>query len=235
MVLRVGAACDTLVVIGATDADELAHLRDRYEPWLDDSMLPELSDSSPAFVVQLQPAAGDRRGVRSLPHLRHGSEVLARGAREDVLTALDDVLGGIHERTADDARPWVQLRLFTDGTRAVLTDTPRPHLVADRELTAAGAHEIVSWGVLLDGDQIVVPDALGAGVDMERRFTFSGVVAFRAEAMSDAETLAALAARSVHREWFEAAASAIELGGVRTAADRPAARSAVVSLLSAND
>ena len=235
MVLRVGAACDTLVVIGATDADELAHLRDRYESWLDDSMLPELSDSSPAFAVQLQAATTDRRAVRSLPHLRHGSEVLARGAREDVLTALDDVLGGIHERAADDARPWVQLRLFTDGTRAVLTDTPRPHLVADRDLTSAGVREIVSWGVLLDGDHVVVPAPLTAAGGSYRRFAFAGVVAFRDETTSDAETLAALAARSVHREWFEAAASAIELGGVRTAADRPAARSAVVSLLSAND
>jgi hypothetical protein len=234
MVLRVGAARDTLVVIGAATADDLAVLRDRYEPWLDESMLPELRDTAPAFSVQLQSTVTERRGVRSLPHLRYGNEVLARGTCEDALTGLDDVLGGIHERTADDARPWVQLRLFTDGTRAVLTDTPRPHLVADRELTAAGVREIVSWGVLQDRDHVVVPTALGAGDDMERRFTFAGVVALRAEAMSDAETLAALAAHSVHREWFEAAASAVEQGAVRTAADRPAARSAVRSLLSAN-
>lgn len=225
LVVRLGADRDVLVLIGCDSDTTVRVLRERYAAWLDDSMLTELADERPAFAVHLGEATGEGH-IRSLPHLRSSNEVLARGTADAVLEALDRVLGDIRERRPDDERPWVSMRVFTKGTSAVLTDLPRPHLVADRQLLDAGIREVVNWGIISDGRHVTIAPPLHS--DVATQFEVVGTLTFEPEPAQPAERLVRLASRSTHPAWFEAVATPSEHGEITTVSDRQAARRAIL-------
>ena len=122
-----------------------------------------------AFSLRLDPehrrcptTAGTGRGPKAVPQLRIGRSLLARSRRaDDVVTALDHVLGGVLARQ-DDTRRWLGLRTFVVGDRAVLVDAAPPALTADPRLTRAGVTELPTWSVAVDGDTVHVPPSLTA-------------------------------------------------------------------------
>ena len=76
-------------------------------------MLTEHGEPIPwAFSLRLGPRQRRRRGPRAVPQLRIGSRLVARSRRpDDVVSALDHVLGGVLARQ-DDTRRWLGLRTF---------------------------------------------------------------------------------------------------------------------------
>ena len=103
-----------------------------------------------------------------MPQLRIGRSLLARSRRaDDVVIALDHVLGGVLARQ-DDARRWLGLRTFVVGDRAVLVDATPPALTADPRLARAGVTELPTWSVAVDGDTVLVPPPLTAAVATRR-------------------------------------------------------------------
>ena len=102
------------------------------------------------------------RGPKAVPQLRIGRSLLARSRRpDDMVTALDHVLGGVLARQ-DDTRRWLGLRTFVVGDRAVLVDAAPPALTADPRLSRAGVTELPTWSVAVDGDIVLVPPSLTA-------------------------------------------------------------------------
>lgn len=232
IILRIGRPRDVLVGVEADSDESLAALRHLFENWLDDSMSDELANTNPAFKVHLTTAPAGARGRRTVPHLRYGSDVLARSTDPtDVLYALASVLGGIHERRPKDGRAWVNLRSFVVDGAIVLASVPRPHLVADKQLLAAGVTERVNWGVEVHADRGTVsiprhlpdlpwPDA--APIDVGE-LPLAGAVVFDSKADTVGSLLAALATASVHTAWFTAAQHLAEDGRVSKAHDRRSA------------
>ena len=86
-----------------------------------------------AFSLRLD-TAQTGRGPRAVPQLRIGRRLLARSRQaDDMVTALDQVLGGVLARQ-DDTPRWLGLRTFVAGDRAVLVDASPPALTADPSL-----------------------------------------------------------------------------------------------------
>ena len=168
--LRVG---DQLVGVRADTDCTAAVVRDTFAAWLEPTATGEQGEPIPwAFSLRLDPDESDldrnRRGPKSVPQLRIGGILLARSRRpDDVLNALDHVLGGVLARQ-DDTRRWLGLRTFVARDRAVLVDAAPPALKADPRLARAGITELPTWSVAVDGDTVLVPPRLTASAD-ERR------------------------------------------------------------------
>ncbi len=238
--LRIGDDRATLVAVQTDTVESLALLRDVFAAWIDDDIADELASRSPAFSVHLAAPSGGR-GVTTIPHLRHGSVVLARSRTpEQVVHALAAVLGGIHcgPPPAGAARVW--LRPFVHGERVVLVEAGRPHLTDDRVLLQAGAAESVAWHVDVTRDgQVTIPPMLPAlrwgdiglepPADLEP-LVLAGVVC-QTDDPSDASLLTALAAHSLQQTWFEVLGDLIEAGQVHAATDRAGLRRSVIGLL----
>ena len=168
MTLRVG---DQLVGVRADTDATAARIRTVFAAWLEpaDSMAGdpgEPGEGEPvpwAFSLRLDhDAVRSRRGPKAVPQLRIGRSLLARSRRpDDMMTALDHVLGGVLARQ-DDTRRWLGLRTFVVGDRAVLVDAAPPALTADSRLTRAGVTELPTWSVAVDGDTVFVPPPLTA-------------------------------------------------------------------------
>jgi len=135
-----------------------------------------------AFSLRLETTRAGR-GPRPVPQLRLGQRLLARSRdADDVIAALDHVLGGVLARQ-DDTRRWVWLRTFAAGGRAVLVDATPPALTAEPILTRAGVTELATWVVATDGETVHVPAPLTAGGSTgaegaERPLTLVGLVGF---------------------------------------------------------
>ncbi len=237
--LRLGATRDVLVCVQPDSPDSVATLRALFADWLDDTMVDELAELAPAFEVHLTSAA-TTRGRHTLPHLRYGREVLIRADEATpVLHALAMLLGGIHDHHSDDGQARVDLRAFNHADRVVLTDIARPHLVNDRELYAAGVNEIVHWGLVLDGDALLVPEPLeakwrDAGIPNPHQFErlqICGLVVHDRSGFTLGTQLARLTAHSSSQRWFTIATRLTESGLVRATRDRANARSAVLRFL----
>ena len=244
LILRVGPARDVLVPIEADSTDTAALLRVVFEEWLDTdpTIAEQLAEVTPALSVNLATQAATDRGPRALPHLRRSKDVLFR-ANEPIAVVhqLAWILGGIHERATRDARPWVNLRLFTHGGRAVLVDAAPPHLLADRELAALDVHERCHWGVIVADGTLSAPpplagrwDAAGlppAGEVIEwGPQQLVGVVALDPSPAA-APAFARAAGRSERADWFRVLAATVEAGRFLHVADRAALRRAITSLL----
>jgi hypothetical protein len=171
--LRVG---DRLLGVRADTYAAAATIRDVFADWLDPTATLEGDSGEPgaaipwAFSLRLGPdshAATDdrRRGPKAVPQLRIGRSLLARSRRpDDVVSALDHVLGGLLARQ-DDTRRWLGLRTFVADDRAVLVDAASPALKADPRLARAGVTELPTWSVAVDGDTVSVPPRLTAADD----------------------------------------------------------------------
>lgn len=149
---------DLLVGIVGDNDDMLRRCRDAFTEWVDDTH----PDVAPAFDLR---AAGDEdAGRRSLPQLRLGGSLVARSrSLDDVVDALDSILGGLRSQRAQPDRTWSALRVFASGDRAVLVDARAPALVNDPLLERSGIVELATWAVAVgDGDPptIEVPGPL---------------------------------------------------------------------------
>ncbi len=237
--LRIGHDRDVLVPVEADSSESAALLRALFADWVDDSVLAELEQVAPGFHVHLT-SPDDGPGARTLPHLRYGSQVLARSRSIDpVLHALADVLGGVHERRAGDGRDWVHLRAFVRGDRATLADVRRPHLVNDRGLDASGIVEHGFWGVELEGHTVRVPPALparwsdvGLAVPTSQgpALRLAGVVSL-GTAMPAGQLVADLAGAGATRAWLAAVSTMVDDGRIALTPDRRSARAAIQALL----
>jgi hypothetical protein len=157
--LRVG---DQLVGVRADTDATAATLRTVFAAWLEPTATGEQGEPVPwAFSLRLDTDRAGR-GPKAVPQLRIGRSLLARSRRpDDVVTALDHVLGGVLARQ-DDSRRWLGLRTFVAGDRAVLVDATPPALTADPRLARAGVTELPTWSVAVDGDTVLVPPPLTA-------------------------------------------------------------------------
>ncbi len=169
MTLRVG---DQLVGVRADTDSTAATIRTVFAAWVDPdaSMAGDQGDPVPwAFSLRLDTDRdndrdNDRagRGPKAVPQLRIGRSLLARSRQpDDMVTALDHVLGGVLARQ-DDTRRWLGLRTFVVGNRAVLVDAAPPALTADPRLARAGVTELPTWSVAIDDDTVLVPPPLTA-------------------------------------------------------------------------
>ena len=97
---------------------------------------------------------------------RHPGELMIAGvivARSRVFGDLLEALSGHFAALATTARPVEEprVRAFSDGTRVVLTDLPRPGLVSDPELTTHRVVELHLWNPdFAEGPVIALPQAL---------------------------------------------------------------------------
>ena len=164
MTLRVG---DQLVGLRADSDATAATIRTMFGAWVDAAASLPGEQGAPdepipwAFSVRLHTDSSGR-GPRAVPQLRIGRRLLARSRRpDDVMNALDHVLGGVLARQ-DDTRRWLGLRTFVAGDRAVLVDATPPALTADPRLTRAEVTELPAWSVAVDGDTVHVPPPLTA-------------------------------------------------------------------------
>ena len=189
--LRVG---DQLVGIRPDTDATASRIRQHFAAWVDHVASSPgehggAGDPVPwAFSLRLD-AARAGRGPKAVPQLRIGSRLLARSRRaDDMVMALDNVLGGVLARQ-DDTRRWLGLRTFVVGDRAVLVDATPPALTADPRLARAGVTELPTWSVAVDGNTLLVPPPLTAAVSnqasdgsapAESRYTLAGLVAFDA-------------------------------------------------------
>ena len=255
MTLRVG---DQLVGV-RTDSDATAAtMRTRLAAWVEsDSMLTEQGEPIPwAFSLRLGPDA-NTRGPRAVPQLRIGSRLLARSRRpDDVLSALDQILGGVLARQ-DDTRRWLGLRTFVRDGRVVLVDAAPPALTADPRLARAGVTELPTWSVAVDGGTVLVPPPLTADPSTNeggesRSFELVGLVgldscshdADRAAPDTDHEAihhptnpgalLARFAARHPSSDWFHTVERLVDAGHVHTTTDRTVAGERIRRLLLAD-
>ena len=154
--LRVG---EQLVGVRPDTEATAAQIRTVFGSWLDDDASDEHGEPVPwAFSLRLD-TARTGRGPKAVPQLRIGGQLLARSRHaDDMIHALDHVLGGVLARQ-DDTRRWVGLRTFTVGDRAVLVDATPPALTADPALTRTGIAELPVWTVAVDGQRRARPTA----------------------------------------------------------------------------
>jgi hypothetical protein len=130
---------DLLVGIVGDSDDTIRRCRDTFAEWVDDTH----PDVAPAFDLR---AAGEDPGRRSLPQLRLGGSLVARSrSLDDVVDALDSILGGLRSQRAQPDRTWSALRVFASGDRAVLVDARAPALVNDPLLERSGIVELATW------------------------------------------------------------------------------------------
>ena len=167
MTLRVG---DQLVGVRADTDDTAQRIRSLFAGWLEPDASGDHGEPVPwAFSVRLDPDhdSGADRGPKPVPQLRIGRSLLARSRRaDDVMNALDHVLGGVLARQ-DDRRRWLGLRTFVTGDRAVLVDAAPPALTADPRLARTGVAELPTWSVAVDDGTVVVPPSLTASANTD--------------------------------------------------------------------
>jgi hypothetical protein len=257
--LRVG---DQLVGVRA-DTDATAEtIRSVFAPWFDSTATDEHGEPVPwAFSLRLDPAHdtapanGAGRGPRAVPQLRLGRSLLARSRRpDDVMSALDHVLGGVLARQ-DDTRRWLGLRTFVTAGRAVLVEAAPPALKADPRLARAGVVELPTWSVAVDGGTVLVPPPLTATSDhgggAASTHQLVGLVALDpcSHAAHDdhddhvavhhptnpGALLARFAARHPSNEWFHVVEDLVAAGRVRATTDRSVAAENIRWLLAAGD
>jgi hypothetical protein len=252
--LRVG---EQLVGVRADTHATAATIRNRFASWLepDASMTGEHGEPVPwAFSLRLdaeRDTARSGRGPKAVPQLRIGRSLLARSRRpDDVVNALDQVLGGVLARQ-DDTRRWLGLRTFAGGDRAVLIEAAPPALTADPRLTRAGVTELPTWSVAVDGDTVLVPPPLTASADPHggtgASFVLVGLVGLDAcshGADTDAADhravhhptnpgalLARFAARHPSNGWFHTVEQLVGDGRVHATTDRAVAAEQICRLL----
>ncbi len=177
MTLRVG---DQLVGVRPDTDATAARIRTTFAAWLDPAAVGAHGEPVPwAFSLRLD-TQRIGRGPRAVPQLRIGSRLLARSRHaDDIVTALDQVLGGVLARQ-DDSRRWLGLRTFVAGDRAVLVDASPPALTADPTLARAGVTELPIWSVAVDGNAVHVPPPLTATAPADSSFVLAGLVALDA-------------------------------------------------------
>ena len=263
MTLRVG---DQLVGVRPDTAATSELIRSRFAPWVEDGATGVGDDPVPwAFSLRLE-SARTGRGPRAVPQLRIGGRLLARSRRaDDMVTALDQVLGGVLARQ-DDTRRWFGLRTFVAGDRAVLVDAAPPVLTADPVLARSGVTELPTWVVAVDGDTVHVPPPLTAtaatAAPADRAsagYSLAGLVGLDdcshdpqadgddidADHRADHEAvhhpntpgalLARFAARHPSNEWFHTVEGLVDGGCVHAGTDRAAAAEQIRRLLGAGD
>jgi hypothetical protein len=252
--LRVG---DQLVGVRADTDATAATIRTVFAAWLepDASTLGEHGEPVPwAFSLRLDPDSAGR-GPKAVPQLRIGRRLLARSRRpDDVVSALDHVLGGVLARQDDDRR-WLGLRTFVAGDRAVLVDAAPPALTADPRLARAGVTELPTWSVAVAHDSVLVPPPLTATSNVdggaEHSYVLVGLIGLDActhGAGADASDhhavhhptnpgalLARFAARHPSTEWFHTVEELVSDGCVLATTDRTAAAGTIRRLLVADD
>jgi hypothetical protein len=196
------------------------------------------------------------RGPRAVPQLRIGSRLLARSRHaDDIVTALDQVLGGVLARQ-DDSRRWLGLRTFVAADRAVLVEASPPALSADPTLARAGVTELPTWSVVVAGDSVHVPPPLTAAATVGSRFVLAGLVGLDAcdhqpddhqpddHQVDDHQAvhhpanagalLARFAARHPSNEWFHTVEALVADGRVHVSTDRARAADQLRRLLLAD-
>ena len=263
MTLRVG---EQLVGVRADSDATAATMRTVFAAWLEPDTSPFGEHDEPipwAFSLRLEPDR-NARGPRAVPQLRLGSRLLARSRRpDDVVSALDHVLGGVLARQ-DDTRRWLGLRTFVCGDRAVLVEAAPPALTADPRLGRARVSELPTWSVAVDADTVLVPPPLTA----ERSTADGGgALAYRLVGLvgldncshgPDTDTdsaidsvagdhqaihhptnpgalLARFAARHPSSEWFHTVEHLVDTGCVHATIDRTVAAEQIRRLLVADD
>ena len=227
---------DLLVGIAGDTVDTLERCRAAFAPWVDDAH----RDIPQAFDLRL--AGNDGGAVRSVPQLRLGGSVVARSrSADDVVAALDSILGGVRARRAQPDRTWMFLRAFIRGDRTVLVDARAPMLVNDPLLARAGIVEIPAFAVAVSeleaGKRAVVdvPAAL-TGTRAGDRFELVGLVAAGEaadsfEAGGASVVLARYGARHTSPTWFRTVGALLDDDRFLTAADQVTARRAIGALL----
>jgi hypothetical protein len=250
--LRVG---DQLVGVRADTDATAATLRTVFAAWLEPTAMGEHGESVPwAFSMRLDTDRAGR-GPKAVPQLRIGRSLLARSRRpDDVMSALDHVLGGVLARQ-NDGRRWLGLRTFVTGDRAVLVDAAPPALTADPRLARAGVTELPTWSVAVDGATVLVPPPLTATADPDggaaSSYVLAGLVGLDAcghGADADATDhhavhhptnpgalLARFAARHPSNEWFHTVDGLVADGRVHSTTDRTVAADQIRRLLVTDD
>jgi hypothetical protein len=248
-----------------TDTDATAaRIRTLFASWLDPDVSVKGEKGEPvpwAFSLRLDAdrdtrpdAARSGRGPRAVPQLRIGRSLLTRSRRpDDVVNALDHVLGGVHARQ-DETRRWLGLRTFVVGDRAVLVDAAPPALTADPGLARSGIAELPPWSVAVDGDAVLVPPPLTASADPVeeggRSFALVGLVGLDScshaadigtsehdaihHSTNPGALLARFAARHPSNEWFHTVERLVADGRVHVSTDRAVAAERIRRLLVAD-
>ena len=141
-------------------------------PWVVTAVDEAWAGFRPAFGVRLE-STDDRReaptsGPRPVPQLRHGSTVIARSRQpDDIVRALAQVLGGVHQRRGTGDQGWTNRRPFVRNESVVLVDVRPPTLVNDPQLARAGIEELAAWSVVVGDDgSVTVPPPL-PGLDWD--------------------------------------------------------------------
>lgn len=256
MTLRVG---DQLVGVRADTDATAATIRTRFAAWLEPTPAGAHGEPVPwAFSLRLETEHDTdraRRGPKAVPQLRIGRSLLARSRRaDDVVSALDRVLGGVLARQ-DDTRRWLGLRTFVAGDRAVLVGAAPPALTADPRLARAGVTELPTWSVAVDGDTVFVAPPLTADPSVAdggegRGFALVGLVGLDACShgadadAADHQTvhhptnpgalLARFAARHPSNEWFHTVEHLVADARVHATTDRTVAAEHIRRLLGAH-
>jgi hypothetical protein len=260
--LRVG---DQLIGVRPDTDATAARIRTTFAAWLEPAAAGAHGEPVPwAFSLRL---AADHhtnhgtvragRGPKAVPQLRIGRSLLARSRRpDDMVTALDHVLGGVLARQ-DDTRRWLGLRTFVVGDRAVLVDAAPPALTADPTLARAGVTELPTWSVAVDGDTVFVPlrltanaSAVAGGGRAGSGFVLVGLVGLDpCSHGADVEAaehravhhptnpgalLARFAARHPSNEWFHTVERLVADGRVSVSTDRAVAAEQIRRLLVAD-
>ena len=231
--LRLG---ERLVAIGCDTAATLERCRERFAAWIDESQ-PDIEVAFDVRIDTVDRTPASRGAPRPVPQLRLGSSVIARSrSADDVIDALDAVLGGVLARQDDDG-VWLWLRAFVSGNRIVLVDAAAPMLVNDPELAKAGIVELPAWSVAImptsDGNAppVRIPAPL-TDAGSEGRYELAGMVGVMPEPPSgDAALLALYGTRHTSADWFRTANSLIAEQQLLTATDRITARRAISQLL----
>ena len=148
-----------LVGVEYDTAETAAAIEARCRRWLSDDQRPIAA----AFGIRTAPV-GLRRRRLGLVH--YGTAVRQR--TPDVATAIE-VLAAIltdMSREVGDDLVSVPLRVFVNGSRAVLVDAPRSHDIDDRPLRKRGIVEVPTWQAIVDPGRgrIVGADADVVGI-----------------------------------------------------------------------
>jgi hypothetical protein len=127
--LRVG---DQLVGVRPDTDATAALVRHAFAAWVEPAAALPGAGGSPgepvpwAFSLRLDTGHGGR-GPTPVPQLRIGRSLLARSRRpDDMVSALDHVLGGVLARQ-DDSRRWLGLRISSPATAPCSSTLRRRH------------------------------------------------------------------------------------------------------------
>lgn len=237
--LRLGTKLDVLVAIAVDTEHAYRLLCTLLAEWLDRSDVDAASIET-AFTLILTGGAA-AKGPQLVPQLRFGSRVMARSREpDDVVRALAAILGGIHAAARNDTEIHVGLRPFVCGEELVLVDAERPLLVNDRQLSAAGIHELPVWRTTIRNDQTVTLDpylsALAwaktgiAPPPLRATYRLRGIISMGTTCQSGAETFAMLARLSLNPNWFRLLRQMNDSDVARTVTKRTLLRRALQDL-----